>query len=214
MKVGELSILEKLKDYDFDELILYFNGISSLYFKLGNNPYLDKFKEVTEMESEVELSLDKVYRQLISYVHQSRSEGMLFILDASDTIPDTQEWMYRAQVTGILEKSYSDSQKEVNINHIVDLFKLEHPLGIVPILDIKDSAKALQSRDFIQFIDFFVKGWTYFDINYRGNLAEVLLLDNKYDIQLLNLNYYKDPVRRIIKYLMNKLEEYGKTANL
>ena len=214
MKVNDLKIFEKLKNYEFDELILYFNGTSSLYFNIEKNPYIDKFKEVTEMETEVELDLDKIYRQLISYVHQSRSEGMLFILDASDTIPDTQEWMYRAQVTGLLEKSYPEMSEEIKVNNVSDLFKLPHPLGIVPILDIKDSAKALQSRNLVQFISFFTKGWTYFDKNYIGNLAEILLIDNKYDIQLLDLSYYKDPVRRIIKYLTNKLEEYGKITDL
>lgn len=193
------KILEKLKNYKgIDEIILFFNNVTSVDVKKDENG-----PEITIMETDAEIGLDKVYRQIISYVHQSRSEGILCILDASDDIPESDSWLDSIKSTGIIIKS--NAINKTCVTCVEDLFKLSYALGFIPVIRIEDTLYALQSRDLYQFIEYFI-GEVYYHPNYLGYIPEMAIQEDKYLIEILKPGVYTKEKDKIIKYLLNRIK--------
>jgi hypothetical protein len=142
------KVLNKYKE--LDEIVLFDNGCK--LFDL-NNITSDRF-QVTTLSTEIQVPFDRVLRQIFSYVHQTRSEGTLVLLDVSDSIPDSDLWLdycdngHSTKIVKSDMELYKDGSKfyqHIRFN--------ASPFNFIPIIDISNLPDLLTSRTSGQFLN-------------------------------------------------------------
>jgi hypothetical protein len=195
--IGNLNnMLSQLNNVDnYTEIIVFLNGTNMSY---------DIPESYTVMESEVTIDLDRVYRQILSYVTQLYSEGQLFIFKAGDTLPEF-DVLDKWKSEGIYINSDSiptNLSGGMPLKKVKDLFNLTYgPFGFSLVLDISCLHMFLTSRNLYEFVDKFIN-LPYFITSNKSNIAEMVYLSSKYGKDLINLDEIELPYRNIIKLLM------------
>jgi len=217
LMVGGFHILDTLLGYhDLTEVVIFLNGVpepDGMYEK-----YKEKFKrngiEMTLMENDIELDLDKVLRHLVSYAHHNYFEGRLYILRGSDTIKSRNFLDVELSGNcGMLLKG-GGSSKSVGVYSVPDYFLLDTPFSFIPVIDLELAIYALQSRDLHGFMECLVSRESKCKaklIDMRSDvvedLSDSLVLSGKYSISIIRDTDFKGDIvtSKIIKLLLNKI---------
>lgn len=205
--IASTDILTSVCRLDPAEIVLFGNGVDvedkyRAYRNLLGDACPDKVTYM-QVESENKIPMDRVYRQILSYVHQTYLEGQLLIFYGSDKVinPDTFKLINRYGV--IPHMNALPEYTNFDISRPIDLFYLKSPVAFSLSLDISDIKNALTSRDLIQFLRYFTKLGRIRpqECGVGGNLADWSIRESFIGLDLVDTHGCKDNIINLVNFI-------------
>lgn len=205
--IASTNIFTSVCRLDPTEIIFFGNGVDvedkyRAYRIILGDSCPDKVTYM-QVESEDKIPMDRVYRQILSYVHQTYLEGQLFIFYGSDKIinPDTFKIINRCGVIPHMEAIPEYTNFE--ISRPIDLFYLKSPVAFSLSLDISDLKTALTSRNLSQFLRYFTKLGRIRpqECGVNGNLADSAIRERFIGMDLVDTFKCKDNTVNLVNFI-------------
>lgn len=208
--INKDSINLLIKSDEVTEVILFSNGAGDLTHQFESD-------KVGHMETEIEISLDKVYRQIISFIHHTHSDGTLYILRGGDKLNNLDFlWNSNSQNSIIVpESEFSVDAFSDDSNKMDNLLYLNHPFSFIPILDVSSLNYALTSRNLLSYVSYFIKGGWTTTKSIEVSIPEVSIMQDKYLGDLLNPDFIEDKaIKLVINYLRSRDNEKSSSLQI
>ena len=206
--INKDSINLLINSDEVTELVLFSNGAGDL-----SEFNSDK---VTLMETKIEIELDRIYRQIISIVHHTHSDGALYILRGGDKVSNLDFlWNSNFQNSIIVPESEFSVDAFYDSAKIDKLLYLNHLFSFIPVLDISSLSYALTSRNLLSYVSYFIKGGWTTTKSIEVSIPEVSVMQDKYLGDLLNPDFIENKaIKLVINYLRSRDNEKSSSLQI
>lgn len=205
--IASTDIFTSVCRLDPTEIVLFGNGVDvedkyRSYRNLLGDACPDKVTYM-QVESENKIPMDRVYRQILSYVHQTYLEGQLLIFYGSDKVINPDAFKVINKYGVIPHMNAIPVCTEFEISRPIDLFYLKSPVAFSLSLDISDIKTALTSRNLIQFLRYFTKLGRVRpqECGVEGNLADWSIRESFIGLDLVDTHECKDNIVNLVNFI-------------